>query len=68
MKTVINNNTMVLQIVTSTQTQVFCNPKEFEAIKKELELVEGYYSVYHFPNGIQKKLSQKAINNLHNKK
>lgn len=64
MKTTIDNNTRVLQIVTSTQTQVFCNPKDYKEVAKELNLIEGYYTVYHFWNGKQKKLSKKELKSL----
>ena len=66
MKTTIDNNIRVLQIATSTQTQVFCNPKDYKEIAKELNLIEGYYIVYHFWNGKQKKLSKKELNSLVN--
>jgi hypothetical protein len=66
MKTTIDNNLRVLQIVTSVQHQVFCNPVDYIRISNELGLIDGYFKVYHFWNGKQKRISKKDLSLLLN--
>ena len=61
MITSIDNNLRVLQIVTSTGSQYFFNPKDFAKISVQGGLIEGYYKIYHFWNGKQKFLSKKDL-------
>lgn len=68
MKTEINNDMRVLMIYTSTAKQCFCNPQDLANCMKELRVIEGYYTVYEFWNGKQKKLSKKGINAFLNAK
>jgi len=68
MKTEINNSMRVLMIYTSTAKQCFCNPQDLKRCMAEMRVTEGYYTVYEFWNGKQKKLSKKAINEFLNLK
>ena len=61
MKTNIDNNLRVYQVVTSTGKQVFCNINDLNQVVKELGCREGYFSIYHFWNNKAKKVSKKDL-------
>ena len=61
MKTVINNNLRVYQVVTSTGKQIFCNIEQLNEAVKELECRAGYFKIYHFWNNTAEKLSKKNL-------
>lgn len=64
MKTIIDNRIRVFQITTSTQDSAFCNLQDLNHVMKELGTHEGYYNIYHFWNGKQKKISNKELKAL----
>jgi hypothetical protein len=61
MKTTIDNNLRVYQVLTSTGKQVFCNITELNNVVKELEVREGYFKIYHFWNNKAQKVSKKEL-------
>lgn len=61
MKTVINNNLRVYQVVTSTGKQAFCNIEQLNKVVKDLQCIEGYFKIFHFWNNKPQKLSKKDL-------
>jgi hypothetical protein len=61
MKTEINNNLRVYQIVTSTGQQIFCNIEQMNDAVKFLGTHAGYFKIYHFWNNKAEKLSKKDL-------
>jgi len=61
MKTEINNNLRVYQIVTSTGKQIFCNIEQMNYAVKSLDTHEGYFKIYHFWNNKAHKVSKKDL-------
>lgn len=61
MKTEINNNLRVYQIISSTGKQWFCNIEDLNKIIKENQLREGYFKIYHFWNNKAQKVSKKDL-------
>jgi hypothetical protein len=61
MKTTINNNLRVYQIVTSTGRQIFCNIEQMNEAVKFLDAKAGYFKINHFWNNKAKKLSKKDL-------
>lgn len=61
MKTVINNDFRVYQVVSSTGKQWFCNIEDLNKIIKENQLREGYFKIYHFWNNKAQKVSKKDL-------
>ena len=61
MKTEINNNLRVYQIVTSTGKQIFCNIEQMNDAVKFLGTHAGYFKIYHFWNNKAQKLSKKDL-------
>lgn len=52
----------VFMVVTSTGNQFFCYLKQLNAVCKDLN--EGYYSIYHFWNNKQEKITKKYLKEL----
>jgi len=61
MKTTINNNLRVYQVVTSTGKQAFCNIEELNEVVKELGCNAGYFRINHFGNNKAEKVSKKDL-------
>jgi hypothetical protein len=61
MKTEINNNLRVYQIVTSTGKQIFCNIEQMNDAVKSLDTHAGYFKIYHFWNNKAQKVSKKDL-------
>lgn len=61
MKTTINNDLRVYQVVTSTGKQFFCNIEQLNDVVKSNELKAGYFKVNHFWNNKPQKLSKKDL-------
>jgi hypothetical protein len=61
MKTEINNNLRVYQIISSTGKQWFCNIEDLNKIIKENQLREGCFKIYHFWNNKAQKVSKKDL-------
>lgn len=59
MKTTINNDLRVYQVVTSTGKQFFCNIDDLNEICKEMN--PGYFKIYHFWNNKAQKVSKKDL-------
>lgn len=64
MKTVIDNNQRVFQIVDSYNRSYFCNLFDIERVMTELGLIEDYFKVYHFWNSKPQRASKKLINDM----
>jgi hypothetical protein len=64
MKTVINNNLRVYQVVTSTGKQAFCNIEDLNQVCKELQCIAGYFKIFHFWDNTPKKLSKKDLKSM----
>lgn len=61
MKTTINNNLRVYQVITSTGKQVFCNIEQLNEAVANLNTHEGYFKIFHFWNNKPKRLSKKDL-------
>lgn len=61
MKTVLDNNQRVFQIVTSTGKQAFCNLDDLNQVVKDLETHEGYFKIYHFWNNKQTFVTKRYL-------
>lgn len=64
MKTTINNNLRVYQVVTSTGKQVFCNIEDLNEVVKQSDTHPGYFKIFHFWNNKPQKLSKKALDTM----
>ncbi len=64
MKTEINNNLRVYQVVTSTGKQAFCNIEQLNEVVKELQCIAGYFKINHFWNNKPQKLSKKDLKTM----
>jgi hypothetical protein len=64
MKTTIDNNSRVFQIVTSTGKQFFCNLQDIQKIIKTENLIEGYYKINHFWNNKPQRATKKLLNDM----
>lgn len=61
MKTQINNDLRVYQVVTSTGKQVFCNIEQLNDAVEYLNTHAGYFKIFHFWNNKPKRLSKKDL-------
>jgi hypothetical protein len=61
MKTQIDNNLRVYQVVTSLGQQAFCNITDLNQVIKEFGCREGYFKIYHFWNNKAQKVSRKDL-------
>jgi hypothetical protein len=61
MKTQIDNNLRVYQVVTSLGQQVFCNITDLNQVIKELGCREGYFKIYHFWNNKAERVTKKNL-------
>lgn len=64
MKTTINNNLRVYQVVTSLGHQAFCNIEQLNEVIAHLGCKAGYFKIYHFWNNKAKKLSKKDLKTM----
>jgi len=64
MKTTIDNNQRVFQVITSTSDQFFCNLDELNRVVNENGLRVGYFRINHFWNNRPAKLTKKGLKNL----
>lgn len=64
MKTTIDNNIRVFQVITSTSKQVFCNLNQLNEVINELECKVGYFKIYHFWNNRPQQISKKYLKEL----
>ena len=61
MKTTINNNLRVYQVVTSLGRQYFCNIEQLNEVIKQDGAKPGYFKIYHFWNNKAQKVSKKDL-------
>ena len=61
MKTSINNNLRVYQVVTNAGKQVFCNIDELNNVTANLKTNKGFFKIYHFWNNKAKYLTCKNL-------
>ena len=59
MKTTINNDLRVYQVLTITGKQYFCNITDLNEICKDMNA--GYFKIYHFWNNKAQKVSKKDL-------
>lgn len=64
MKTVINNNLRVYQVITSTGYQFFCNIEHLNEVVKVNNLKAGYFKINHFWDNKPKRLSKKELDTM----
>ena len=64
MKTTINNDIRVFQVLTSNGKQVFCNLHDLNQVIKELGTHAGYFKINHFWNNKPEKVSKKYLKEL----
>ena len=61
MKTTIDNNLRVYQVITSTGKQAFCNIEQLNEVVKDLDTREDYFKINHFWNNKAQKVSKKDL-------
>lgn len=61
MKTLINNDLRIYQVISSTGKQYFCNITDLNRVIIDNELKPGYFIIYHFWNNKPKKVSKKDL-------
>ena len=61
MKTTINNDLRIYQVITSTGKQCFCNIEDLNEVIKEIGAHEGYFKIYHYWNNKPQKVSKKDL-------
>ena len=59
MKTTINNDLRVYQVIDSIGHQFFCNIQDLNQICKDMN--QGYFKIYHFWNNKAQKVSKKDL-------
>jgi len=64
MKTIINNDLRVYQVIDSIGHQWFCNIEDLNRIVKENQLREGYFKIYDFWNNKAKKCSKAYLKDM----
>jgi hypothetical protein len=64
MKTEIDNNQRVFQVIDSYGRNYFCNLNQLNQVIKENNLIEGYYTINHFWNNKPKKASKKLLTEM----
>jgi hypothetical protein len=64
MKTEIDNNQRVFQVIDSHSRSYFCNLEDLNKVIKENDLTEGYYTINHFWNNKPKKISKKLLTEM----
>jgi len=61
MKTTIDNNLRVYQVVTSTGKQFFCNIEDLNRIVNDHNMQPSYFKIYHFWNNKAEKVTKKDL-------
>jgi len=61
MKTTINNNLRVYQVITSNGKQFFCNIEDLNQIVNDNNMQPGYFKIFHFWNNKPEKVSKKDL-------
>lgn len=64
MKTTIDNNLRVYQVITSTGKQSFCNIEQLNEVVQDLGAIPGYFKIYHYWNNTPKQVSKKDLKNF----
>jgi len=64
MKTEIDNNQRVFQVIDNHSRNYFCNLDQLNQVIKENNLREGYYKVFHFWNNKPKRASKKLLTEM----
>jgi len=64
MKTEIDNNQRVFQVIDSYGSSYFCNLKDLNRVIKENNLIQGEYTINHFWNSKPQRASKKLLNDL----
>ena len=66
MKTTINNNSRVFQVITTVGKQAFCNIEQLNEVVKHLDTRAGYFKIYHFWNNKPQRASKKYLDDIMN--
>lgn len=64
MKTVIDNNLRVYQVIDSIGHKYFCNIEDLNRIVIDNNMRSGYFKIYHFWNNKAEKLSQNNLKQM----
>jgi hypothetical protein len=64
MKTEIDNNQRVFQVIDSHSRNYFCNLNQLNQVIKENDLREGYYTINHFWNNKPKRATKKLLTEM----
>jgi len=64
MRTVIDNNQRVFQVVTSTGKQAFCNLTDLNKVVAELDTNPDYFVINHVFNNSLHKMGKKALRDM----
>jgi hypothetical protein len=65
MKTTIDNNLRVFQVITSVGKQAFCNLDELNNVMANLCTHAGYFKIYHFWNNKAKRVTKKYLDEIY---
>lgn len=61
MKTTINNDLRVYQILDSNGRQFFCNIEDISRIVRKNNMHAGYFKIFHFWNNKAQRVSKKDL-------
>lgn len=64
MKTTIDNNLRVFQVITSVGKQAFCNIEQLNEVVEQLGTHAGYFKIYHFWNNKPQRVSKKYLDEM----
>lgn len=65
MKTTIDNNLRVFQVITSTGKQSFCNLEQLNKVVESLGTNPGYFKIYHFWDNKPKRVTKKYLDSMY---
>jgi len=64
MKTTIDNNQRIFYIVTTTGRTAVCNLGDLNTVIADMQVVAGYYTIYHIWNHKLKKVTKKLLKGM----
>lgn len=65
MKTTINNELRVFQVITSAGKQVFCNLEQLNEVIAYLGAITGTFKINHFWNNKAQKITRKHLADMY---
>ena len=64
MKTIIDNNMRVFQVIDSVGHQYFCNLEDLNRVVNENEMKPGYFKIKHFWNNKPERVTKKHLKDM----